>query len=308
MSTLTGFISSGGGGGSEINDNKVINSGASLITTESGEKWLQSGTLSTATSTYPNATSALTAMTLGSVAHSTSSQITNPRGLLWDGSYFWAVATNSPRGIYKYNANGTYANVYIALSNVNLNVYDLTTDGTNIYVLWQATNGNDEQVTQHTMAGVATGTSWQWSSGTGYRATGITYFDNNFYLLEFDTGGANTARIQKLTMAGAWVSTVATGLNQTGSWTTMMYHEGEFLAGENNGRVYVYSSSGVYTGKVFNLQSGLDNLKGLTYDGTKFWGLSSATNSFKDIIPTVSLGIATKRTEYSGGVVYTRIL
>ena len=305
MSNFTDFI---GGGGSEINDNKVINSAASLITTASGEKWLQSGTLSTATSTYPNATNALTAMTLGSVAHSTSSQITNPRGLLWDGSYFWAVATNSPRGIYKYNANGTYANVYIALSNVNLNVHDLTTDGTNIYVLWQATNGSDEQVTQHTMAGVATGTSFTLATGASLKATGITYFDNNFYVLEFDQGGANTANIQKLTMAGVYVSTVATGLNQTGSWTTMMYHEGEFLAGENNGRVYVYSSSGVYTGKVFNLQSGLDNLKGLTYDGTKFWGISTATNSFKDIIPTVSLGIATKRTEYSGGVVYTRIL
>ena len=308
MSTLTGFISSGGGGGSEINDNKVINSDASLITTESGEKWLQSGTLSTATSTYPNARDSLTAMTLGSVAHSTSSQITNPRGLLWDGSYFWAVATNSPRGIYKYNANGTYANVYIALSNVNLNVYDLTTDGTNIYVVSQATNGNDEQVTQHTMAGVATGTSFTLATGTGFFTRGIAYFDNHFYIIQQDSGGAYTQSILKYTMAGVYVSTLATGLNQTGSPWAFMYHEGEFLLAENNGRVYVYTLAGAYTGKTFNLQSGLDNLKGLTYDGTKFWGLSSSTNSFKDIIPTRSVGIATKRTEYSGGVVYTRIL
>tara|TARA_R110000823_G_C15855683_1_gene492666 strand:+ start:106 stop:1020 length:915 start_codon:yes stop_codon:yes gene_type:complete len=298
----------GAGGGSEINDNKVINSTASLITTASGEKWLQSGTVSTATSTYPNATNALSAMTLGSVAHSTSSQINNPRGLLWDGSYFWAVATNSPRGIYKYNANGTYANVYIALSNVNLNVYDLTTDGTNIYVVSQATNGSDEQVTQHTMAGVATGTSFQIQTGTGSFTRGIAYFDNHFYIIDQDSGGSYTQSIQKLTMAGVYVSTLATGLNQTQSPWAFMYHEGEFLLAENNGRVYVYTLAGAYTGKVFNLNPGLDNLKGLTYDGTKFWGISSSTNSFKDIIPTNSLGIATKRTEYSGGVVYTRIL
>ena len=305
MSNFTDFISSGGG--SEVNDNKVINSFASLITTASGEKWLQSGTLSTATSTYPDATVALTAMTLGSVAHSTSSQISSPRGLLWDGTYFWAMGTNSPRGLYKYNANGTYANVYVALPNVNLNVYDLTTDGTNIYVLWQASSGSNEQVTQHTMAGVATGTGFTLATGSSRQATGITYFDNHFYVLDFDYGGTNTASIKKYTLAGVLVSTVATGLNQTGSWTTMMYHNGEFLVGENNGRVYVYSSSGVYTGKTFNLQSGLDNLKGLTYDGTKFWGISSATNSFKDIIPTNSLGISSK-VSTDGGVVYTRIL
>ena len=307
MSTLTGFISSGGGGGSEINDNKVINSSASLITTESGEKWLQSGTLSTATSTYPNATDSLTAMTLGSVAHSTSSQITNPRGLLWDGSYFWAVATNSPRGIYKYNANGTYANVYIALSNVNLNVYDLTTDGTNIYVVSQSSsNGNDETVTQHTMAGVATGTSFELATGTGFQIRGIAYFDSHFYIIEQNASNY-TWSIHKYTMAGVYVSTLASGLNQTGSPWAFMYHEGEFLLAENNGRVYVYTLAGAYTGKVFNLNPGLDNLKGLAYDGTKFWGLSSSTNSFKDIIPTRSLGISSK-VSTDGGVVYTRIL
>ena len=49
----------GASGGSEINDNKVINSLATLITTESGEKWLRSGTLDANTSAYPNATSLL---------------------------------------------------------------------------------------------------------------------------------------------------------------------------------------------------------------------------------------------------------
>ena len=54
MSNFTDFI--GGGGGSEVNDTKYINSRTALITTESGEKWLQSGTLSTDTATYSDAT------------------------------------------------------------------------------------------------------------------------------------------------------------------------------------------------------------------------------------------------------------
>tara|TARA_R110000772_G_scaffold65801_1_gene146879 strand:- start:122 stop:1033 length:912 start_codon:yes stop_codon:yes gene_type:complete len=297
----------GAGGGSEINDNKVINSTASLITTASGEKWLQSGTVSSATSTYPDATAALTAMTLGSLAHSTSSQITNPSGLLWDGSFFWALGSNTPRGLYKYNADGTYANVYTA-TNQSLALQDITTDGSNLYVVGtSAINSANYTVTQYTLAGVATGTSWEWENGSSNLAAGLTYYDNHFYGLQFDSGGANTASIYKWTAAGVLVGPVVTGLNQTGSWTTMMYHEGEFLVGENNGKVYVYSFGGVYTGKVFNLQSGLDNLKGLTYDGTKFWGISSATNSFKDIIPTNSLGI-TSKVSTDGGVIYTRIL
>jgi hypothetical protein len=298
----------GASGGSEINDNKVINSVASLITTDSGEKWLQSGTVSTATSTYPDATSVLTAMTLGSVAHSTSSQISSPSGLLWDGSYFWAVGTNSPRGLYKYNANGTYANVYIALSNTNLNIYDLTTDGTNIYVVSQSnSNSNDFTVTQHTMAGVATGTSFEVATGSSAYIRGIAYFDNHFYIVQQLAHSGNPQSILKFTMAGVFVSTLASGLGQTQSPYALMYHEGEFLLSENNGRVYVYTAAGAYTNKVFNLQSGLDNLKGFTYDGTKFWGLSSSTNSFKDIIPTNSLGISSK-VSTDGGVVYTRIL
>lgn len=307
MSTLTGFISSGGGGGSEINDNKVINSVASLITTESGEKWLQSGTVSTATSTYPDATNALTAMTLGSVARSTSSQITNPSGLLWDGSYFWALGSNTPRGLYKYNADGTYANVYTA-TNQSLALQAITTDGSNLYVVGtSAVNSANHTVTQYTLAGVATGTSWEWANGSSWLAAGLAYYDNHFYGLQFDTGGSNTANIYKFTTAGVLVGTVVTGLNQTGSWKTMMYHNGEFLVGEYNGRVYVYTTAGVYTGKTFNLQSGLDNLVGLTYDGTKFWGLSYSTNSFKDVIPTNSLGISSQ-VSTDGGVVYTRIL
>ena len=296
----------GAGGGSEINDNKVINSTASLITTASGEKWLQSGTISTATSTYPNATNALSAMTLGSLAHSTSSQITNPSALLWDGSFFWALGSNTPRGLYKYNADGTYANVYTA-TNQSLALDDITTDGTNLYVLGtSASNSANYTVTQYTMAGVATGTSFEIANGSGWYSRGITIHDNILYQLQDNS--SYLGYITTHTLAGVQTGTLASGLNQTQSWKTMMYHEGELLVGDNNGRVYVYNLAGAYTGKTFNLQSGLDNMKGLTYDGTKFWGLSSSTNSFKDIIPTNSLGIATKRTEYNGGVVYTRIL
>ena len=54
----------GAGGGSEINDNKVINSTADSITTESGEVWLKSGVISGAVSTYPDATGVITGINI----------------------------------------------------------------------------------------------------------------------------------------------------------------------------------------------------------------------------------------------------
>ena len=56
MSTITSLISSGGGSGSEVNDNKYTHSAANLITTESGEVWLKGGVTETDVATYPDAT------------------------------------------------------------------------------------------------------------------------------------------------------------------------------------------------------------------------------------------------------------
>jgi len=113
MSTISSLISSGGG--SEVNDQKFINSDESLITTALGEKWLKSGTLSTDTTTYPDATSGFSSATYANTSYDISAQGSNVAGMANDGAgNFWICYRNSSY-IRKYNSSFVYQNVQIDL-------------------------------------------------------------------------------------------------------------------------------------------------------------------------------------------------
>ena len=105
----------GAGGGSEVNDQKFINSDESLITTALGEKWLKSGTLSTDTTTYPDATSSFSSATYANTSYDISAQGSNVAGMANDGAgNFWICYRNSSY-IRKYNSSFVYQNVQIDL-------------------------------------------------------------------------------------------------------------------------------------------------------------------------------------------------
>lgn len=109
----------GAGGGSEVNDQKFINSDESLITTASGETWLQAGTLSTDTTTYPDATSTFSGATYANTSYDISGQGLIPAGMANDGAgNFWICFRNASV-IRKYNSSFVYQNVEIDLGSGN---------------------------------------------------------------------------------------------------------------------------------------------------------------------------------------------
>ena len=98
MSTISSLISSGGGGGSNVNDIKFTNNTDSLITTESDEVWLKGGVTETDVATYPDATSNFA---YSGVYIVVGAQGTLPYGATWDGTYFWILNNQT---VYKYSA------------------------------------------------------------------------------------------------------------------------------------------------------------------------------------------------------------
>lgn len=104
MSNFTDFI--GGGGGSEINDIKPINTTDLLHTDAEGNKWLRQGYLDTDTTTYP--APATVRKTIGewdgTIYYSSN---TIPLGLTFDGTNYWIVASGGSTSSYLKKLNGT---------------------------------------------------------------------------------------------------------------------------------------------------------------------------------------------------------
>ena len=103
MSNFTDFI--GGGGGSEINDIKPINSTDLLYTDAEGNKWLRQGYLDTDTTTYP--APATVRKTIGEwdgTIYYSGGNI--PEGLTFDGTNYWIVVYGSSTSYLK-KLNGT---------------------------------------------------------------------------------------------------------------------------------------------------------------------------------------------------------
>ena len=307
MSTLTGFISSGGGGGSEINDNKVINSGASLITTASGEKWLQSGTLSTATSTYPDATSLPSGATYTNTNWYVGFQAALPSGITWDGSFFYVCDRTYNGFVYKYNSSGVYQNTSFT-SNGGENM-GLTWDGTYFYM------GNSDGGQVYRYNSSWTLQNWAITSVNGVTGVAVIGTTCYVYVQSYNGGGspANTDVVVPFTItsSGGTAGTPFSTNAQIGGQPQDLVTDGTYLyAVSRTGVVFQYTTSGVYTGSTFSvnpLSSSTTDFGGITFKGTELYSTNATDDRVFQFNVTNSVGII-DQVNTDGGTIYTRIL
>lgn len=141
MSNFTDFI--GGGGGSEINDIKPINSTDLLYTDAEGNKWLRQGYLDTDTTTYP--APATVRKTIGewdgTIYYSTSNIA---EGLTFDGTNYWIVV-NANDTLRKLDGT-TFAEIASYNISIQTNPKGVCWDSTNSELLVIGTASNNRIV------------------------------------------------------------------------------------------------------------------------------------------------------------------
>jgi hypothetical protein len=300
VSNFSDFIS---GGGSEVNDNKVINSFDSLITTASGEKWLQSGTLNSDTTTYADATSLTTGATYANTNWSIASQMTHPSGITWDGSFFWVCDRLNTNAIFKYNAAGVYQSVNFT-----------TTDTENMGVFWDGSYfyvaGSNAGVIHRYNSSGAKDTSWAITGLSGI--VGVAKIGSVVYAFVQSFGGASdVVKPYTLTSSGGTLGTTFSTNSQTGGQLQDLSTDGTFLyATVTTGVVFQYTTSGDYTGVTFSvnpLSSSATSFGGIAFKGTELYSTNETDDKVFKFNTTESVGLITK-VSTDGGTIYTRIL
>ena len=298
MSNLTDLISAGGGG-SEVNDNKVINSNANSITTESGEVWLRSGVLSTDTTTYPNATGLLSGATYTNTNWSTGGQVAIPSGITWDGSFFYVCDRYSNGSVYKYSSTGTYTNSSFT-SNGSENM-GLMWDGTYFYM----GESNGGYVYRYNSS--FTLQNWSITGVSGVQGVAVIgsviyVLRANGYIYAFNitsTGGTASHNINTAGQLGGAEQTLAT--------------DGQYLyAVSTSGVAYKYdpkSGGAGYLGISFSvnaLSSTAIEYGGLAFKGTELYSTNATDGKVFKFNEALSVGLGGK-VESDGGTIYTRI-
>ena len=294
----------GGGSASQVNDNKVINSVANSITTESGEVWLKSGVLSTDTTTYPNATSLLSGATYTNTNWSVASQITYPSGITWDGSFFW-VCDRLPNGnVYKYNASGAYQGVSFATSGNSEN-NGIFWNGSHFYIAGSNSGGT---INRYNASGAIDS---GWSIGSVGGCQGVAVIGSVIYVLR------NNGYIYSFYITSSGGTTTSNSINtaaQLGGAEQDVTTDGEYLyAVSHSGVAYKYdpyeSGGAGYLGISFSvnpLSSSAIDFGALAFKGTELYSTNATDRKVFKFNEALSVGLGGK-VATDGGTIYTRI-
>jgi len=306
MSTLTGFISSGGGGSSEVNDTKYINSRTALITTESGEKWLQSGTLSTDTATYSDATALVTGATYTNSNYTPPNQGSVMSGLMYDGTNFWISFRNSQK-ISKYSFNGSafahISNIYIGSG----------TEPVGMDYIASSVNENDSGVAVIYVADSNGGHIKRWNASTeAVMSTYITGQSGCFGVVVIDNVvyvGRQNGYVYKFNAINNSVDGSFPIAEVGTQGQNMAKHNGYIWVTNRNGVAFKYSTSGIYQGSSADLNPASvssTEYGGLAFVGDKVYSNNNQDNKVYQFNQNNSVGISEKSTQ-GGAPLYTRI-
>ena len=293
-------ISLGGSSASQVNDNKVINSNANSITTESGEVWLKSGVVSTDTTTYPDATAFMSGATYTNTNWSVGSQMNLPSGITWDGSFFYVCDRANSGLVYKYNSEGVYQNISFT-SNGSENM-GLTWDGTYFYM----GESNGGYVYRYNSS--FTLQNWSITSVSGVQ--GVAVIGSVIYVLR------NDGYIYAFNITSSGGTATGNNLNtaaQLGGAEQTLATDGEFLyAVSTSGVAYKYDPTpggAGYLGISFSvnpLSSTATERGGLVFKGTELYSTNGQDDKVFKFNKALSVGV-TSLVKSDGGKIYTRV-
>jgi hypothetical protein len=283
----------GAGGGSEINDQKFINSTANLITTESGEKWLKSGVTETSVASYPDASTVISSIANGSFNFTVTSA---PKGIVAIGSDIWILYASSMQKFA--NTGGSALITISSLGGSETDARALGYDGTHLYVV----GGQYNWVAKYTTAGVYTNLSFGTNPASAPRSAAWdgTYFHISNY--------ANST-VYKFTQAGAY-SGQSYGVQTSGCFLTVA--DGDIYALRPDSTIDKYSTGWSFKGSLStsSFVSGiLGNASntGIAYDGSNFWITNTPNQRAYKFTTTKVVGLTSSLAE-AGSPLYARIL
>ena len=286
----------GAGGGSEVNDQKFINSTTNLITTESGEKWLKSGVTETSVSDYPNASKVISSIANGNSNFSVASA---PKGIVAIGSDIWILYAAS---MQKFANTGGSALITIGtLGGSETNARGLGYDGTHLYVV----GDQYDWIARYTTAGVYTNTS----IGTSPSSTPRSAAWDGLYF-HVSQGASN--EVYKITAAGVYSGQTYT---VQASGCSLTVADGFIYAMRPDSTIDKYSTTGVFinTFAPYSFVSGVAGnsnttaYTGITYDGSNFWICVLSNEKAYKFTTTKVVGL-TSSTSEAGSPLYSRIL
>ncbi|KKL49532.1 hypothetical protein LCGC14_2314590 [marine sediment metagenome] len=201
----------------------------------------------------------------------TSGEISQEKGICWDGTFFWIVDSGNRR-VYKYTAAGAYASVNFDISGeISAAAADgICWDGTYFWVLSTVENS----IFKYNASGTYQ-SSYIDTSGESAGARGVTWDGTYFWVTE-----TTNERINRYTAAGAYDNHYIDASSEGNAIEGICWDGTYFWTIEDNSNyAYKYTAGGTYTGVSIYVytQTGTD-INGIEYaDGYLY--VPSRTNS-----------------------------
>jgi hypothetical protein len=194
---------------------------------------------------------------------STSSQDSSPRGVTFNGTYFWVVGLNNAK-VYRYLANGTYDNWNFSTSSQDAFPHGITFNGTYFWVV----GGETRKVYRY----LANGTYDNWNFSTSSQtseAYGVTLNDTYFWV----TGGSGSsyANVYRYLANGTYDNWYFNIYTEDSSPRGVTFNGTYFWVVGSSGAVYRYLANGTYDNWYFSTGYQDSSPYDITFNGTYFW-------------------------------------